>query len=117
MEANFTLITMQQQLAFLGWVLEKCLKILCKFDEPLFLQIVEVLLGEEFLQDEHRYQANVGIDSMVMVWGLELGKKDEVSWVMYKLFHEEWLYGMEFLLAKAHDGVGFLVEKDVMNLE
>ncbi|GLJ04948.1 hypothetical protein SUGI_0007640 [Cryptomeria japonica] len=66
---------------------------------------------------EHRYRTNIDIVLMVMAWGLELGKKEEVLWVLQRCVDEEWLYEMEFLLAKVQSSAGFLVDGDASNRE
>lgn len=54
-EANFPLRTTKQHLAFQGTVMEKRMCSLFNFDEPIFMQIIDILLGEEFINVEHKY--------------------------------------------------------------
>lgn len=68
MEANFSLHSIKQQLAFFKKVLEKRLGGIFKFDNDFFLQIIKTLLGEEYLLYEFRYRTNMDIISMLVVW-------------------------------------------------
>ncbi|GLJ23866.1 hypothetical protein SUGI_0453480 [Cryptomeria japonica] len=94
MEANFTLVTMRQQQCFRGKITEKRLHSVFKIDEPLFWQIIELILGEEFLKSEHRNRSNIDIASAFMAWGLELESKEEVLRAMEKCVKLEWRGGI-----------------------
>lgn len=89
MEVNFTLITMKKQLAFLGQVTEKRMRIFFRFDEPIFVQIMDILLGDDFMRAKNHYQTNVDIASLVMACSLELDGKEEVLYVMEKCVKED----------------------------
>lgn len=78
MEANFTLITRKQQLTFLGKISEGKQRNVFKIENPMFLQMVDVLLGEEYMKSEYKYQTNVDIASLFLAWCLNLGNKQDV---------------------------------------
>lgn len=90
---------------------KKQLRDLFKFEDPIFLQIIEILLGEKCLQIEHQYHTNIDIVSMVVAWGLELGK-EEMSWVMERCMDVYQLYSLTSILARAQSNAGFLLEGD-----
>lgn len=72
----------------------KVVRGLFKFGEGNFLQILELLFSEELLNTKHKYRTNIDIASMLVAWGLEVGKKEEVEWVVKGRVEEEWLYGL-----------------------
>lgn len=78
MEVNFSLHSIKQQLTFFGKVSKKRLGGIFKFDDEPFLEIIETLLGEEYLVSEFRYRTNADIISMMVAWGLMFGTKEQV---------------------------------------
>ncbi|GLJ25453.1 hypothetical protein SUGI_0487340 [Cryptomeria japonica] len=84
MEMNFLLHSIKQQLAFFNKNSEKRLEGIFKFNDPSFLQIMEHLLGEDYLQFEFRSMTRVDIISMMVARerqrgtnrGSELGVED-----------------------------------------
>lgn len=69
---------------------------------------MEVLLSKYFLAIEHRYLTNIDRVSMVAKWGLEVGKKEEVEWVLKGRVDGDYLLGLQSVLGRAVLGVGFL---------
>lgn len=58
------------------------MKNIFKFYADIFIQIKEILLGEEFLTAIHRYNTNIDIVSMVVMYVLEFGWKEDFEWVL-----------------------------------
>lgn len=65
----------KQQLTFPGKITEKRIKTHFKFNEDIFVQIMEILLGEDIILTKHKYSTNIDIVSMVVAWDLEVAKK------------------------------------------
>lgn len=72
LEANFSLRTNKQQVAFGGSISNEWLVNLFVFEEKTFITRVKILLGSEYLVGSFRYQNNLDIVSLFMAWCLEL---------------------------------------------
>ncbi|GLJ42526.1 hypothetical protein SUGI_0881600 [Cryptomeria japonica] len=72
-----------------------------KIEDPKFLQIVAVHLEKEYMELEFRYRTDADLVSMFFAWGLELGTKEDVKWVMRECIKEEWKYWLGAFMAIA----------------
>ncbi|GLJ11543.1 hypothetical protein SUGI_0170360 [Cryptomeria japonica] len=74
------------------------------------MMTLKALLGEVFMDTPHRYRTNVDILTIVAAWGLEIGKTNKVECMLKACTREEWMYGLQPVLARAIPLLGFDLE-------
>lgn len=72
----------KRQITFIGKITYERLNIFFSIDDPIFLQMIKMLVREEFIASKYKYRINANIASMVLAWCLELGNIDDSHWLM-----------------------------------
>lgn len=84
------------------------LKGIFRYKELKFLQILYILLGEEFMEADYQYIVNLDVSSIVFTWALQFRIREEALWVMRAIVKLEWMSGMVQMLAYAEPILFFL---------
>lgn len=54
---------------------------------------------------------------MMPSWGLEVGWKEDVEWVLKGCVESDWIYGLKSVLERASAGVGFLLVEETKGID
>ncbi|GLJ18847.1 hypothetical protein SUGI_0336600 [Cryptomeria japonica] len=92
--------------AFWGQISDERLSNVFRFEDHNFLTRIKIVLGEEYLKAQFKYQTNVDIATMFTAWCFELGVQ-KVRWLVMNSVKEEWRGGLESFLLMLRDGSGF----------
>lgn len=82
MEANFSLQSSKPTVAFWGRISDERLMHVFKIEDRDFLNRVEIVLGDEYLNAQFRYQTNVDIALIFLARCFELELQDMVNWLI-----------------------------------
>lgn len=112
MEANFTLRTDKKLVPFLGKVFDKRMQGLFRFKEKKLWAAARLILVEEVAHISHRYQTNMEVYSLILVWACEFKPEvEKVKLTLVKLIDGNFLINLDSVLEWVVPGVGIRIKE------